>query len=152
MLELARPNDHAAIESLAQQLHRLHVNWRPDVYENTQELWSQARFDQAVLNRQLFSARMDGQIVGYVLVRVRDSQMPGHIKQSVLLIDEICVDAGLRNHGIGTQIMIEVCAIAKAFGCADLQLGVYPQNNEALAFFQKCGFRIQSVNMHLKLR
>jgi ribosomal protein S18 acetylase RimI-like enzyme len=66
-------------------------------------------------------------------------------------LDEICVDEVRRNQGIGTAMMIDVRAIAKAFGCTDMQLGVYPQNNEALAFYQKCGFRIRSVDMHMKL-
>jgi len=31
MLQLARPEDRAAIENLAQQVHGLHVQWRPDI-------------------------------------------------------------------------------------------------------------------------
>ena len=151
MLELARPEDRVTIESLAQQIHLLHVNWRPDIYENTEVLWSQERFDNAVNQRQLFSAKLENQIVGYVLVKVRDYQMPGHVKRKVLLIDEICVDENLRNQGIGTQIMFEVRAIAKAFGCTDLQLGVYPQNDEAVGFYQKCGFTIRSIDMQKKV-
>ena len=48
-------------------------------------------------------------------------------------------------------MMLGVRAIAKAFGCTDLQLGVYPQNNEAIAFYQKCGFRIRSIDMQVRL-
>ena len=77
--------------------------------------------------------------------------MPCHVKRKVLILDEICVDEVHRNQGIGTAMMIDVRAIANTFGCTDLQLGVYPQNNEALAFYQKCGFRIRSVYMHMKL-
>lgn len=151
MLELARPNDRAAIEVLAQQIHRMHVNWRPDIYELADEMWPQSRFDDAVSGRQLFVAKKADTVVGYVLVKVRDYDMVGHTKRRVLLVDEICVDESRRNQGIGTEMMIEVRAVAKAFGCTDLQLSVDPQNNEALAFYQKCGFRIRSVNMVVKL-
>jgi len=151
MLELARPNDRAAIEALAQQIHRMHVNWRPDIYELADEMWPQSRFDDALSSRQLFVAKKADTVVGYVLVKVRNYDIVGHTKRRVLLVDEICVDESRRNQGIGTEMMIEVRAIAKAFGCTDMQLGVYPQNNEALAFYQKCGFRIRSIDMQMKL-
>lgn len=151
MLQLARPEDRTAIEILAQQVHRLHVQWRPDIYALADQMWPQERFDTAVSERQLFAAKIDEKVVGYVLLKIRDYDMIGHIRRRVLLIDEICVDEAQRNRGIGTEMMIEVRAIAKAFGCSDMQLGVYPQNNEALAFYQKCGFRIRSIDMQMKI-
>ena len=48
MLQLARPEDHSSINALAVQVHDLHVAWRPDIYEQTEELWPQQRFDAAV--------------------------------------------------------------------------------------------------------
>ena len=151
MLQLARPEDRDAVEILAQQVHRLHIQWRPDIYAPADELWPQDRFNAAVAERQLFAAKNDEKVVGYVLLKVRNYDRVGHTKRSVLMVDEICVDEKLRNQGIGTEIMIEVRAIAKAFGCTDMQLGVYPQNNEALAFYQKCGFRIRSIDMQMKI-
>ena len=151
MLQLARPEDRAEVNRLAQQVHSLNVQWRPDIYEQTEELWPQNRFESAVSQRQLFCAKIDEAVTGYVLIKIRHYDMPGHVKRKVLILDEICVDEVHRNQGIGTLMMIDVRAIANAFGCTDLQLGVYPQNNEALAFYQKCGFRIRSVDMHMKL-
>ena len=151
MLQLARPEDRAAIELLAQQVHALHVQWRPDIYAPADELWPQERFDTAVADRLLFTGKIEEKVVGYVLLKIRDYDMVGHTRRKVLLVDEICVDEHLRNQGIGTEMMIEVRAIARAFGCTDLQLGVYPQNNEALAFYQKCGFRIRSIDMQIKI-
>ena len=151
MLQLARPEDRAAIEVLAQQVHGLHVQWRPDIYAPASELWPQDRFDAAVADRQLFAAKVEETVVGYVLLKVRTYDMVGHTKRKVLVVDEICVDETRRNQGIGTEIMIEVRAIAHAFGCTDLQLGVYPQNDEAVSFYQKCGFTIQSIQMQQKV-
>ena len=151
MLELARPEDRSIVNMLAAQVHELHVAWRPDIYEDAEELWPQSRFDDAVSSRQLFVAKNDDSVLGYVLVKIRDYDIVGHVKRKVLVVDEICVDQSHRNQGIGTQMMRDVRAIAKAFGCTDLQLGVYPQNNEALAFYQKCGFRIRSIDMQMKL-
>ena len=151
MLQLARPEDRDAIESLAQQVHRMHVQWRPDIYELADVMWPEVRFDEAVSNRQLFAAKIDNIVVGYVLVKIRNYDMTGHVNRRVLLVDEICVDEARRKQGIGTEMMADVRAIARAYGCTDLQLGVYPQNNEALAFYQKCGFRIRSIDMQMKI-
>lgn len=151
MLELARPEDRAGIEVLAQQIHRMHVQWRPDIYAHADEMWPQDRFEDAVAQRQLFVAKEDDAVVGYVLLKKREYDMTGHVRRKVLVIDEICVEESRRNQGIGTEMIIAVRAIARAFGCTDLQLGVYPQNNEALAFYQKCGFRIRSIDMQMKV-
>lgn len=151
MLQLARPEDRAAFEVLAQQVHRMHVRWQPGIFEVHEQMWSKERFDQAVAQKQLFCAKIDGNVAGYVLLRVRDYDAPGLVRRKVLEIDEICVDESLRGRGIGTEMMIEVRAIARAFGCTDLQLGVVPQNDSALAFYQKCGFHIRSIHMHAKL-
>ena len=151
MLQLARPEDRAAIEVLAQQVHRMHVRWQPGIFEMHELMWSQERYDQAVTEKQLFCAKIDGNVAGYVLLRVRDYDAPGLVRRKVLEIDEICVDESLRGRGIGTEMMIEIRAIARAFCCTDLQLGVVPQNDTALAFYQKCGFRIRSIHMHTKL-
>ena len=151
MLQLARPEDRIAVNSLAQQVHELHVQWRPDIYEAADNLWPQERFDSAVTERRLFCEKTDDRVVGYVLVKVRNYDLTGHVKRNVLIVDEICVDESLRGQGIGTGMMTAVHAIARALGCTDLQLGVYPQNDDAISFYQKCGFRIRSIDMQMKV-
>lgn len=151
MLQLARSEDRSAIEVLAQQIHRMHVRWRPDIYAPADEMWPQDRFKEAVAQRQLFIGKLNDATVGYVLIKIRNYDMTGHVKRKVLVIDEICVDEACRNQGIGTEMMAEVRALARAFGCTDLQLGVYPQNEEAVAFYQKCGFCIRSIDMQMKI-
>ena len=82
---------------------------------------------------------------------MRRSEGVGLVTRKVMLVNQVCVDEALRNHGIGTQMMEELRVLAKAFGCTDLQLSVYPQNDEAVSFYQKCGFMIQSINMQRKV-
>ncbi len=151
MLELARPIDREAVNALARQIHSLHVQWRPDLFEMAQELYPAQRFQEAMERRELYVARLAGVIVGYVLVKIRSYDMVGHTKRRVMLIDELCVEEACRGQGIGTEIMAEVRALAQAFGCTDMQLGVYPQNDAAIAFYQKCGFTIRSIDMQRKV-
>ena len=147
MLELAVLSDRNAVEALARQVHELHVGWRPDIYEMPEELYTKDRFLSHIRSRELYVARENGTVIGYVLLKMRAYDWPGVVRRKVMVIDEICVDEHCRGNGIGKQMMLEVRALAKAFGCTDMQLGVYPQNDDAVAFYQKCGFTIRSIDM-----
>ena len=151
MLELARECDREKVNELARQVHAMHVAWRPDIYEMVEEMYPQDRFGEEVARRQLYVAKIGGQVTGYVLLKIREYNWPGVVKRKVMLVDEIAVDDRCRNQGIGTAMMEEVRVLARAFGCTDLQLGVYPQNDAAVAFYQKCGFTIRSIDMQRKV-
>ena len=151
MLELAVSADREAVNVLAREVHAMHVAWRPDIYEMVEEMYPQDRFSEEVARRQLYVAKIGGQVTGYVLLKIREYNWPGVVKRKVMVVDEIAVDDRCRNQGIGTVMMEEVRVLAKAFGCTDLQLGVYPQNDPAVAFYQKCGFTIRSIDMQRKV-
>lgn len=151
MLELAQLSDREAINDIARQVHAMHVAWRPDIYEMVEELYPAERVLESIRERQLYVAKLQGSIVGYVMVKIRDYDWSGVVKRKVMLIDEICVEQSLRGQGIGKAMMEDIHALARAFRCTDLQLGVYPQNDGAVAFYQKCGFTIRSIDMQKKV-
>lgn len=150
MLELATKHDRAEVERLAKQVHALHVQWRPDLYTMPGELYPQELFSEMIRNRELYVAKIDGIVAGYCRLVMKQASGIGIVLRKVMLIDQFCVDEALQNHGIGTQMAAEIRVLAKAFGCTDLQLGVYPQNDAAVSFWQKCGFMIQSITMQRK--
>ena len=151
MLELATLKNRSAVNRLARQVHEMHVQWRPDLYNMPEELFPEELYDELVKNRELYVAKLDGAVIGFAWVRMRTAEGVGLVTRKVMLINQLCVDEALRNHGIGTQMMEEVRVLARAFGCTDLQLGVYPQNDEAVSFYQKCGFMIRSIDMQRKV-
>ena len=151
MLELATKHDRGDVNRLAKQVHEMHVSWRPDLFTMPEELFPEEWYSELMKNRELYVAKMNGTVVGFALVRMRVSEGVGRVTRKIMLIDQLCVDEALRNHGIGTQMMEEVRVLARAFGCTDLQLGVYPQNDEAVSFYQKCGFMIRSIDMQRKV-
>lgn len=151
MLELATLSDRSAVNTLAGQVHEMHVSWRPDIFTMPEELYPEDRFTEAVRERQLYVAKLNGIVTGYVLLKKKDYNTPGNVHRKVMVVDELCVEKALRGHGIGTRMMEEVHALARAFGCTDLQLGVYPQNDDAVGFYQKCGFTIRSIDMQRKV-
>ena len=151
MIELATKHDRLEINRLARQVHEMHVQWRPDLYNMPEELFPEELYDELVKNRELYVAKMGGAVIGFAWVRMRTAEGVGLVTRKVMLINQLCVDEALRNHGIGTQMIEEVRVLARAFGCTDLQLGVYPQNDEAVSFYQKCGFMIRSIDMQRKV-
>ena len=151
MLELARPGDREAVNALALQIHKMHADWRPDIFEMVPELYPEERFRDAVQQRQLYVARVGGAVAGYALLKICHYDWPGVVRRKIMVIEEFCVDELCRGQGIGTEMMAEIRVLAKAFRCTDLQLGVYPQNDEAVGFYQKCGFTIRSIDMQRKV-
>lgn len=151
MLELARPGDLEAVNALALQIHAMHVAWRSDIFEMVPKLYTEERFREAVRQRQLYVARIGGVVAGYALLKILNYDWPGVVRRKVMEIDELCVDELCRGQGIGTEMMQDIHALAKAFRCTDLQLGVYPQNDDAVGFYQKCGFTIRSITMQRKV-
>lgn len=151
MLQLAKISDHKRINELAFQIHAMHVGWRPDIFEMPQELFSRELLEELICKRQIYVANENGVTVGYVMIGIRDVVETGFVRRKVMNVDQICVDENCRGQGFGKQIMEDVHALAKAFGCTDLQLTVYPQNDEAVAFYQRCGFTIRYIGMQRKI-
>ena len=151
MIQLARPEDRKAINELALQLHKQHLQWRPDLFAAAEELYSQERFDDEVKLRHLYVALIDGSVLGYVRLEMKCHESPGMVKRKIMRIKEFCVHESCRGQGIGKEMMADIRALAAAFRCTDLQLGVYPQNDDAVGFYQKCGFTIRSIEMQRKV-
>ena len=151
MLQLATAADRAAVNELAQQVHGMHLTWCPEVFQETGELYPQERFDAHVKNRELYVAKIGGQTAGYVLLRIRDVDGIGLCPRRVMILEECCVHEALRGHGIGTEMMGDVRALAKAFRCGEMILKVYPQNEDAIRFYEANGFLIRAIDMQCKL-
>ena len=151
MLQLATLADREAVNDLARQVHAMHVAWRPDIYEMVEQLYPTERMQSAIRDRTLFVAKIDGIVVGYASVKIRPFDFPGVVRRKIMLIDEFAVHESCRGQGIGTEMMADLRALAKAFGCTDLQLNVYPQNDDAVGFYQRCGLMIQSITMQSKI-
>ena len=147
MLELARAEDFDTVNRIAAQVHDLHVSWRPDLYCHTDCLFPADYYAEAVGEKRLFVAKRDGTILGFVLFVIWETGGAGNVKRRVMSIDSIAVEESCRGQGIGREMMEGIRAVAKVRGCTDLQLSVYPQNDDAVSFYQKCGFTIRNINM-----
>lgn len=151
MLELARESDWEAVRRLSVQIHDLHTGWRPDIFFHCDEPYLKENFLEDVEKRLVYVAKLNGEIAGYVVLSVMQKGGPGTHHKKLLRLDSICVDKALRGQGIGKTIVMDVRALARAFGCCEVMLGVHPENDAAVAFYQKCGFHIRTINMDMKV-
>ena len=151
MLQLARPEDREAVNAIAKQVHDMHVAWRPDIYESVEEPYTEERFAEVIQNRQIYVAKLAGTVAGFAALQKCTYDWPGVVKRTVMIVDEFGVHEFCRGHGIGKAMMEDIHALAKAYGCTDLQLRVYPQNDNAVGFYQHCGFQIQNIGMQKKV-
>lgn len=151
MLELATVSDFEAVKRLSLQVHDLHAAWRPDIFCSCQEPYPKDKFLADIQNRLVYVAKLQGIPVGYVALSLRQKDGPGIVSKKQMILDSICVEEGLRGQGIGKQMVLEVRALARAFRCQEVLLGVHPENDMAVGFYQKCGFRIRSIQMDMKV-
>ena len=147
MLELAQPKDREAVDVLARQVYSLHLAWRPDLFAQADCLYPEERFLEAIRNRSLYVAKLGGEVAGYALLPIVEIDVPAMTRRRIMKVEELCVEESCRGQGIGRAMMEDILALARAFRCRDVGLQVYPQNQQALAFYQACGFQIRNVSM-----
>ena len=107
MLELATKHDRSAVNRLARQVHEMHVQWRPDLYTMPEELFPEELYAQLLKNRELYVAKIEGNVVGYALLVIRDFNHNGMYFRRIMNISEFCVHEAARGHGIGTEMMAD---------------------------------------------
>jgi len=151
MLQLARESDWESVRRLSVQIHDLHAVWRPDIYYHCDEPYPKSVFQEDIRNRLVYVAKLEDLVIGYVVLSITEKNGPGTVSVKQMRIESICVEELLRGRGIGREIITDVRALAVAFGCQDLTLGVHPENDAAVGFYQKCGFFIRTINMQMKL-
>ena len=149
MLELAREADWQEIKRLSVQVHDLHVGWRPDIYVSAEEPYPYEVFLQDMQKRMVYVAKLEENIIGYVVLSTFIKEGAGTVKRKIMRLESICVDEPFRGHGLGKKMVTDVWALAKAFRCSQLMLGVHAENDSAVGFYQKCGFRIRTINMDM---
>jgi RimJ/RimL family protein N-acetyltransferase len=80
-------------------------------------------------------AEADGEIVGNVLVSVERSSVSDHIGTLSVAVLE-----GWRDVGIGSEMVRAAQEWTRAHGLAKLALGVFPDNERAIAVYERAGF------------
>lgn len=151
ILALARPEDWEAINVLSRQVLALHASWHPGAYEVVEQPYPMEYFLEDIQEKCLYAAWENDRIVGYVRFRLWETNGSGSVKRKMMQIEDLGVDEALRNQGLGKRIMSDIKKLALSRGCTDMNLYVDAHNENAFAYYQKCGFHVSNIGMQMKL-
>lgn len=150
----AEQRDVPAIGQLLYQIHKVHSDARPDLF--TPGARKMGEEDVSALLREdgvlFWVAELDGKVAGHaycVLKQVRNrSSAPD---QTVLYLEDFCVDETCRGQHIGTELFDFLKGYAAAHNCDRLELNVYADNTSAVRFYEHMGLRPQKLGMEFLL-
>jgi ribosomal protein S18 acetylase RimI-like enzyme len=91
---------------------------------------------------QILLAVRGGELLGLLSFSFRPSLF--HAADSCL-IDELVVEPGARNQGIGAVLLDDATRRAREHGCAEASLSVMSSNAGALRFYQRRGFEADAL-------
>jgi ribosomal protein S18 acetylase RimI-like enzyme len=90
---------------------------------------------------QFYFAEVDGQLAGYLKINFRSAQT--ELQDPVAMeVERIYVLQSFQGKKVGQALMEKALHEAKKNQCQYLWLGVWEQNEKALAFYEKNGFEI----------
>lgn len=150
-IEVPKIEDFERVNELAVQVHELHVRWDSDLYKSVEEAISKEYFESKINNKEIFIAKIQNEIVGYVIFNIAEKDYPSMRYRKQLSIEAICVDANCRGKGIGTALLEYIKKVGKEKGCTDLYLTVNKENENAINLYEKFGFRVKNIAYLMKI-
>ena len=95
-------DDYKEVDRLMAQVHKIHVEGRPDLYVDVDHIYSMEQFQEMVENEDMISvvAEIDETVVGICFVSMRSRTCM--VKRRTAYMDDLCVDDSYRGRGIGT--------------------------------------------------
>ncbi|MBQ8834626.1 MAG: GNAT family N-acetyltransferase [Oscillospiraceae bacterium] len=148
-LELARPEDWEDINRIARQVCELHASWGSG--QVVERPYPMDYYLECIREKKLYAARRNGTVVGYLLFYFWQAGGPAAARRKMVSIDDIGVEQSLRNQGIGQRMMADLRELAQVEGCSAIQLYVDAPNENAIAFYKKCGLHIANHGMLMNL-
>jgi ribosomal protein S18 acetylase RimI-like enzyme len=92
-------------------------------------------------NNFVLVAEVESAPVGYAYAEiVRHPETPWRYAQELVYLHQIGVRAAFRRQGVGQALLAELRAAAGEAGIAHVALDVWAFNQDARAFFRRCGF------------
>lgn len=153
-VRIERSADAEAIARLNEHVHQPHHLRQPGIFRpySYEEALAVARELLARENARGLIAYRGEEPVGYAIALRRDYPSglfrEGH---RALFIDQMAVKAGFQGWGIGEKLIEAVADLARVDGIARLELNVWTDNQGAVRFYQRCGFKPYTQNMYRDL-
>lgn len=152
-IRFATREDIPGMISLLKQVGRVHHDIRPDLFRSDAQKYDAAALEALLddTNRPILIAG-ETQVQGYAFCILKDVQNdPVLCDHRELYLDDLCVEEACRGQGIATALYQAVCALAKELHCKSVTLNVWCGNENAMAFYEKCGMKPQKIGMEVSI-
>ena len=149
-----KPGDFESINILMNQVHKLHLENRPDVYVEIDSPLSENDFNNIVQDQNSIAilAEDNDEILGFCIVTIRQpSKNPVLVPRKIAYMEDLCVRQDYQKKGLGKQLYTEVLNRSKSFGVDSLELMVWSFNEGAIEFYKNMGMAPKSYIMEFKL-
>lgn len=72
-IEIIQPKieNQVEINNLAKQVHKLHVNWNPDMFLDVEQVIPIERLEKLLETESIYIAKIENKIVGYIIIDVK---------------------------------------------------------------------------------
>ncbi len=149
LIRSAKSSDYDSVETIMQQVQKLHVDWRPDIYKPADPVYSREYFEKMVAENRLMVAELEGTVAGIISFMYRHVASDKQVTRNVLFVDDLAVKETCRGQGIGTQLLQFMKTKAKQEHLDGLELQVNARNTAARKMYEKLGFTEKSINLEL---
>ena len=149
LIRNAKPEDYEAVESIMRQVHRMHVDWRPDIYKYNEPVLPQEMYAQALKDETFFVAKYNEVVAGILFIQYQRIENPNLLTRNIIFVDSMAVDENYRGRGIGHAFFDFLKKLKLQKGCDGIELQVKALNKAAYKMYTDYGFRESSVNMEL---
>ena len=100
----------------------------------------------------VFVADVEGEILGFVQVAIRDTPpIPILVPRRIAAVENLAVRSASRRMGIGRVLMHQVERWAEELGATEIELNVYEFNQSAFSFYRSLGYVATSRKMEKRL-
>ena len=149
LIRLAEERDLPRVGELLLQVNEVHHTIRPDLFKTNSRKYTDDELRAVFQNPDapVFVYETDGRVLGYAFCILQTRRGNNLVDGKTLYLDDLCVDSAARGRGIGTALYRYVLDYAKSIGCHNVTLNVWEGNDAALAFYRKCGMKVQKTCM-----
>jgi ribosomal protein S18 acetylase RimI-like enzyme len=149
LLRPAQMGDFEELNRIARQVCALHASWGSGMVVDYP--YPKDYFEECLREDKLYVAEHENRLAGYIFFYFWTAGGPAAATRKMVSIDDIGVDETLRNQGIGKRMMADLREFSRERGCAAINLYVDAPNENAIAFYRKCGFAIRNHGMTMNL-
>ena len=96
LIRFANREDYEEVERIAEQVQKMHVEWRPDIYTFEKKIFPIEIFEQLIDNNMVIVATDEEKVVGFLMYIVNKIDFDNQVKRTLYKVDAVAVDEEYR--------------------------------------------------------